>query len=708
MTELEKKIAAKIPGEDTGIEIRKTFCSICSPAFHCGVDAYVKDETVIKVEGTKGHPMNDGLLCTKGCNNRAYIYREDRLQTPLKRVGNRGEGKFEPISWEQAYDIIAENLLSLREKYGANSVAFFGGYQKWYRWLLQRFAYVYGSVNYGTESSVCFTSSLMAWKTMTGMMARPDMKNSKLFLAWGSGNHHSRHLNARSMEALKARGGKLIVVDPRLTPMAMRTADLHLRVRPGTDGLLANCIAGIIIRNGWQAQDYIDKYVYGFDAYKSYVTSLDVEEVSRTTTVPVADIQRAAEMIGTIGPMSCECNPTSVIHQTNGYQTMRSVFALLAITGNYDVAGGNQPNPITFCDQGAGYLSYESEFENERTPAGFENRVGCGRFPVWGALIHQMQAVDLPRQINEGTPYPIRGLFALGLNRRIFPDSEGFRRALEKLDFFVDADLFMTDAAKYADIVLPVCSSFEREEIKVYPGGYAKYYKPVIQPLYDSRNDAQILQELAIRMDLDDELLKSGYRQCAEHIFRDTGFDFEELIASPLPVKAPGLKAYVPLEYLENGCQTPTGKLELYSTVVEKAGAEKGLEPLPKWYEPAVNPDEEYPFLLLAGIRIPNAIHSHLHKVPWARSLRPFPMADISLEDAQELGLSKNDDICLYNQYGAIQVKANPTAMITKGQVSMYHGYSEADVNLLFDTGNTDPYSGFPGFKHGSCNIRKL
>lgn len=560
MTELEKKMAAKIPGEDTGIEVKNTFCSICSPAFHCGIDAYVKDGKVVKVEGTKGHPMNDGLLCTKGCNNRAYIYREDRLKTPLKRIGDRGEGKFEAISWDEAYDIIAEKLLDIRLKYGASSVAFFGGYQKWYRWLFQRFSYAFGSVNYGTESSACYTASNMAWRTLTGFMAKPDLKNAKLYLAWGGGNHHSRPLNTKKIEEFKKNGGKLIIVDPRHTPMAMRTADLHLRVKPGTDGLLANCIAGILIRNGWQDKEYIEKYTYGFDAYAEYVTSLDVNEVSRITEVPAADILQAAEMVGQIKPMSCECNPTSVIHQTNGYQTMRSIISLTAITGNYDTVGGNQANAITFCDQGAGFNTLEHEFATELTPDGFEDRVGGKKFPVWSALVHQMQSVDLPRQIVEESPYPIHGLFTLGLNYRIFPDSELFRKALEKVDFYVDADLFMTDSAKYADVVLPVCSSFEREEIKVYPGGFAKYYLPVIEPLYESRDDARILQDLAIRMDLKDELLKGGYRKCAEYIFKDSGFDFEELIRSPLPLQVPP-RPYVPYAYLEKGCNTETSTL---------------------------------------------------------------------------------------------------------------------------------------------------
>ena len=128
MTELEKKMKAKIPGEDTGIEIRHSLCAICSPSHHCGLDCYVKDGEIIRVEGTPGHPYSHGKLCTKGSAQRNYIYREDRIKTPLRRVGERGEGKFEPISWEEAYQIIAERLNKIKEEYSPHSVAFYSGY----------------------------------------------------------------------------------------------------------------------------------------------------------------------------------------------------------------------------------------------------------------------------------------------------------------------------------------------------------------------------------------------------------------------------------------------------------------------------------------------------------------------------------------------------------------------------------------------------
>ena len=692
MTELERKIAAKIPGPDTGITIKRTMCDICTPLCHCGIDAYVKDGRVIKIEGTKGHPMNDGVLCTKGSCNRNYIYREDRIRTPLKRVGPRGSGEFAPITWDEAYDLIAEKLLGIREKYGPNAVAFYTGYTKWYRFMLQRFAHVFGSVNYGTESSACFTASRMAWLTNTGKFARPDMPAAKLFVGWGSATHYSRWNVANGVDAFKRRGGTVLCVDPRITPGVQRNADLHLRVKPGTDGLLANCIAGIIIRNGWHDKAYIEKYVHGFEPYAAYVTALDVAETSRITGVPAADIEAAAHMIATIKPMSVENNPTSIIHQTNGFQTARAIFALTAITGNYNTPGGNQPLDFTFCEQGAGFHTEDEEFAVERAPADFDTaRIGAKRFPVWSRLVTQMQACDMARQILEGEPYPVRAIYAHGMNHRIFTDPEYLVRAIDTLDFFVDVDLFLTDTAKLADVVLPACSSFEREEFKVYPGGFAAYYTPVIEPLYESRSDARILQDLTARMGLDDPYLSAGYRACIEHVLEGSGVSVEALIASELPVKVANPGPPKPYGYLERGCDTASGKIELYSELIASCDPALGLEPLPKYYEPARRPDETYPFILQTGVRVPNALHSRLHKVPWARALRPEAAADISMEDAARLGIEAGDDICLYSGEGSICVKANPTSMVAPGQVFMYHAYAEADAASLISAGDLDP-----------------
>ncbi len=705
--DIEKKIKAKIPGKDTGIEIKKTFCDICTPINHCGIDAYVKDGTVLKIEGTIGHPMNNGKLCTKGACNRAYIYRKDRLKTPLRRVGQRGEGKFEEISWEEAISEIAEKMSAIKAQYGANSVLFYSGYAKSYRFMLQRLAHDFGSVNYATESSACFTAGKMAWTLNTGKMGRPDLENANLFVAWASPTHHARFTNGNAVDAFHRRGGTIISIDPRKTTISERDADLHLQIKPGTDGLLANGIAGYIIRKNKHDKEYIEKYVHGFEEYAKYVCSLDLDEVSRVTTIPKELIIKAADMIAGIKPMSVENSPTSLMHQANGTQAIRAIIALSIITGNYNTAGGNTCLDYTFCEQSAGFHTLDEEFAVETVPADFDkNRIGADKFPVWNRLVTQAQACDFSRQVIEETPYPIKCVYAHGMNHYMFPNTAYTEKALEKLDFFVDVDLFMTDTAKYADILLPACSSFEREEFKVYPGGFAAYYLPAISRLYDARPDFDIISQVAKALKLDDEYLAGGYRTCLEYVLKDTGLDIEELSGSDLPVKV-DIKKPGPYEYLNSGCNTPSGKLELFSEIIAEYADEYKLNPLPVYEEPALKTTDEYPFVLQTGVRIPGAIHTRLNKVNWARALRPDPMIDISFEDAEELGITKGEDVVVYNENGKIYVKANPSVTIKKGQACMFHGYSEANVALLLYKDIFDPYSGFPNYKSVICNIKK-
>ena len=291
MTELERKLKAKIPGPDTGIEIRRTLCDICSPGMHCGIAAYVKDGEVIKIEGLDGHPSNDGRLCTKGLSNRQYLYREDRIRTPLRRVGKRGEGRFEPITYEEAYAAIAQGLNKAKEQYGPESVAFYSGYSKWYRQLLRRFAYAFGSPNYGCESSACYTAAFMAWKVAAGDQAHPDMEHSDLFLGWAFNPFYSSYMGAKHAMELKDRGLKFLIVDTRRTPASEKLADLFLQPRTGTDGALALAIANVLIQRGWIDRPYIEKYVYGFEEYAAYAAGSHEGNIEAITGVPYHQVE---------------------------------------------------------------------------------------------------------------------------------------------------------------------------------------------------------------------------------------------------------------------------------------------------------------------------------------------------------------------------------------------------------------------------------
>ena len=712
MTELEKRIQAKIPGEDTGIEVRPSICAICSPDKHCGLDCYVKDGQIIKIEGTQDHPYNHGKLCTKGSSNRNYLYRKDRIQTPLKRVGERGEGKFEPISWDEAYKIIAENLNRIKETYSPHSVVFYSGHCKWYRFLLQRLAYSFGSVNYGTDDSNCAAATHLANAVTVGRSAGPDLAHTNVFLGWNYSGYYSDHMSVENVRKLKERGGKVIIIDTRYTPAAKNLADVFLHVNPGTDGALALGIANVIIENGWENKEYIEKYTYGFEEYKALAAKYPLDKVAKITGVTPEQIVEVARLYATNGPAATNYSACALTHRINGFQTHRAVFCLAGLTGNYDQPGGNLPIPQSWCHKPAGFTTREVEFRMCRKPDAV--RMGEGRFPIWDKYEHyqEYQAMTLQDSILHHEPYPIKAVFGMGMNLKMFPQTDAMVEAIKKLDFFVDVDLFSGFTTRYADIVLPACTTMERSELKAYGGGYFQYTKPVIPPLYESKSDANILCELAKVLGVDDPLLTAGHEACLDWIIEGTGVTIAELKkAEGRPVKVAS-KPYIPGSFIENGTTTPTGKFEFYSTSIASIDPKCGLNPLPEYEDALFDQNDEdtrtkYPFMLITGIRVPHTIHSRLHEVPWLRSLRPKPFIDVNKKDAAAMNIHDGDMMEVTSPYGRIRVMAHLTAKMKPGVLHMTHGYSEANVNCLIGKDHLDRYSGFPGLKAMRTNIRK-
>ncbi len=209
-------------------------------------------------------------------------------------------------------------------------------------------------------------------------------------------------------------------------------------------------------------------------------------------------------------------------------------------------------------------------------------------------------------------------------------------------------------------------------------------------------------------MQLDDELLCSGYRACVEFLFENSGIEnLDEVIASDLPVPVPNAVQTPPGEGLKNGLPTPTGKIELYSELIAGLHCDH-LDPLPVYAEPDDPGDAaEFPMTLMAGARLPNAIHSRLHTVSWTRALRPEVMADLHPDDAERLGIAQGDEILLETAVGKLRVKANLSYISGQNHVQLYHDYPEANANDLVPDTMLDPYTGFPSFKQIRCRVSK-
>lgn len=686
-------------------EWKRTICDICSPAFHCGIRAFVRGSRVERIEGDPDHPQSKGFLCAKGRANRRYIDNPERIRTPMRRAGARGEGRFEPVSWDEALAELAERLLRVRERDGAASAVFFSGFSKWYRPFLHRFANSFGSPNYMTESSTCMTSTMMAWEAATGQFTSADVGNAGVFLGWAYNPYYSRGPALFKVEEGRRRGMKVIIVDVRRTLAAERLADLFLQPRPGTDGALAWGLAREIIENGWTDGGYIREHVHGFPEYAAYADRFTPQETERLTGVPAALVREAARMLCQNGPMAINESAAPLAHHRNGFQNYRAVMALSAITGNYDRKGGQTPADFSYNYLCAGFSTREKEFIRE-TAGPMAERIGAARFPLWAALTDEAQACDLCRTAETGDPYPVRAILAHGMNLRMLPDTGRTGRMLRSLDFFCDVDLFWTDAAKCADLVLPACSSFERGELKAVGGGFLYHTAPAVEPLYESRSDAEILCALAREMKLSDPLLTAGVEACTDSILEGTGWTARALIEAGRPMRCETARPYEERALTRKGYRTPTGKFELWSEKIAPF-RDRGLEPLPVYEEPAGGDAEQYPFVLSTGARIPGMLHSRLERVDWLQALACGPEAALSPEDAAALGIETGDEIEIASPNGGIRMRARISHAVQKGVVQAPHGYRRADVNLLTDSELLDPYSGFPGYRSGRCAVRK-
>ena len=671
-------------------------CPVCSR--RCTMEIEVENGQMLSLRGKNDEGFEHcSALCPKGIRAIEYRNRPDRILSPLRRVGERGEGKFEEISWDEAIEEISQKLLTLREERGASSVAFFAGYTKWFRPLLQRFAAYFGSVNYGTESSSCQRSAIMANICDTGLQAAPDYENAGVILAT------ARRRFQPPLKAAVKRGAKFIVVDCGESPEIKSLATVHLRPRPGTDIALAYAIARELIISGKVDEDYISRHVHGYEAYARRAMEYSPEVAEALTGIPAKDIVTAAGIIGENLPLSIFEGFTGLIHHRNGMQAVRAWEALGAITGSYGRPGGNMPVARLRCD-GYGESNFRSfelshPFEMDRS-----ERIGSERFPLWSALLDECQAMDFPAAAENGT---LRAIFALGMNARMFPNSEGIFEMLKKLDFFVNCDVFLSDTCRYADIVLPAAVSFERRQLATVKFDSMVYLQePVVEPLGLARSDHEILAMLSRKMGLGDEILEGEREKVWEFLLSGTGISLDELKERGRPVAIPPVKKPLPLE---EGFPTPSGKFELSSLHIAPFAH---LDPLPDFFDPLGDQDREaYPLCLMAGVRTErygHALHCRTHTVPEIRALRPEAAVDVHPEDAEALGISKGDRVSLESPWGAIEVGVDIDDGLLRGCVNMYHGYSEADVNTLIPAHYLDPYSGFPGYKAIACRIRKV
>ena len=688
----------------------KSHCRMCHGG--CGVLVYVKDGKIAKIAGDPDCPINHGTLCSKGIAASQLVYHPDRLTYPVRRVGSKGSGKWERISWDEALDAIAEKILNYKESFGAESIVMGYGTGRENEAVIYRFANLLGSPNTLTAGHFCYGPRIATTIITCGTNPIVDYENNpRCIMVWGNNlviSNPDCYKGEPFSTALDA-GAKLIAVDPRLTRIAAR-ADIWLPLRPGTDTALALGMCNVIVQEELYDKEFVENYVHGWDAFVRRVNEYPLKKVEEITWVPKEKIQEAARLFATTKPAAIQWG-VAIEQQVNCADNNRALLALMGITGNIDVQGGQMlfSSPKI---RNVGQFGAHKMLSKEQA----EKRLGGDRFRLAGnfAIINPKCVWDA---ILEEEPYPVKMLFFISSNPVLTRgNAREVYRALEAVEFMAVADFFMTPTAELADIVLPAATWLEMDYIGDFwkRHGYILPRRKVVQ-IGECRSDHEMLNDLAHRVGQGEHWWDT-FEGGLDHILEPMGItwkDFEKMdyIRGDVNYR----------KYKEKGFSTPTGKFELYSTLLEKWG----YDPLPQFREPPEGPNsspeiyKKYPYILITGRRQPGFFHTENRQLPWLRELHKDPVVEIHPETAEKEGIGEGDWVIIESPRGKVRQRARLFAGMDPRIVSAEHawwfpenkdpghGWDESNINILTSNAyeDCDPAMGATHVRTLLCKI---
>jgi len=672
----------------------------------CGVRFLVQDNFIAKIENWPNFPNSP--LCVKAYALRDLRHHPERLLYPIKRTQSKESRNpgWARISWDEAYEIIVSKLKEIRDKYGPESVVFYVGNPKEPRAAVQRLCYTFGSPNYATESSVCRKAAELAELLTYGFqtLGNPPRAQTRLCVIWGSNPAWSAPYMMVRMLKAKKRGVKFIVIDPRITPTSEKLANLHLRVRPASDGALALAMINVLFRDEIYDVNFAEKWIFGLKELKEYAEAFSPEKVEKITWVPAKIIEEAAYLIAENAPVTFWLSPQTTIHCRNGVQNHRAILSLIALTGCIDVPGGiiiPAHPPLYSWDSG------DPEFcrRTDILPKIRDKRLDLQFFPVWARYLSEVQINMLPEYVRSGK---VKAILMWGGNTMMWPQTREYQEAIKSLEFAVAVDYFYRPwTHDFVDIVLPAATCLERRAPFAFLRGRV-YGRRVLKPPGECQEDWQIAFDIGVRLGYASEFWNGNIDEGLNFILKKIGLSLNDLEKSlESGVEIPSQEVYRKYEIGmlradgKPGFPTPSGKIEVYSTVLR----DYGFDPLPAFRMP-LQPTKEYPLILTTGCRVPFYAHSRWREIPNLRRFMPHPVANISPRDAAERGIKSGDNVIVSSPWGSIKVKANVTSMMLEGVVDVLHGWAEANVNELIPR-EWDPISGFPPFKEGICEVKK-
>jgi len=730
------------------MKTKKVTCASCD--IKCSVLADVEDNKIIRIRRDPTHPITPQSLCNKGAAFPDQMYHKDRILYPLKSIGKRGEGKWARVSWNEAMDEIADRLKTIVDRYGPEAVSGTAGAIVPYD-LARRFLNILGSPNFVAGTYLCLGNTSGVNRVTYGWNPFPDYWHTKCIVMWG----HDPQPNKWTAEYLWARdavkrGAKLIVVDPRISFSAKR-ADIHLRLRPGSDPALLMGWLNVIINEKLYDKDFVANWTVGFEQLKERVQEYSPKRVEEITWVPAEQVVAAARMYATCGPAIIPWNPATD-QMSNSTQALRAMGILRAICGYMDAEGGEMlmgyhPTVITEDEiamthllspeqrskqlllDSAKVLSYQFWEEYNEASEKVYGRKWASQI-LAGALANPAAVV---KAMATSKPYPVKAFLNSGSDPvTSFTDAKHMHDGFMSLDLLVSHDIFMVPTCQMSDFILPAAVWGEKYDLHNHWDWHTFMIggDKAVEPLGQAKDEYYFWRELGIRMGQEQYWQPKTQREWFEWRLQNVEPNFDEFMAKG------GLAAYPehPVlgsnpqwkKYEKTGFATPSGKVEIYSSVMEKYG----YDPLPRHveqYGTVVSDPKlaaEYPLTFFIGAKGDPYFQQQGRNIASLRRLAPEPWVEVHPDTGYDLGLSDGDFVTVETPHGKLFAVAKfsddahpkvlrvPYRWWLPEQAPYAPNFSGlfqvSDNNLTSDDPNyADPEQGIPSLRGLACKVYK-
>ena len=718
------------------IKKTRTQCTTCHA--RCGVFVYSdEDNNIVKIEGDPENPKSFGVVCGAGMSQREIHNNvEGRILYPMKRAGERGEGKWERITWDEALDLLADNCKRIAAEYGPEAIVTGQGTGRTSNHWHVRLNSSLGLEGWSlVPTHVCLMPHILPNAISMGIYspAAGDLGNSNTIVLWGQ-NPAMERAFTKLMYARQDAGANLIVVDTRYQDMS-KHADLAIQPRPGTDAALALGIIREVVKNGWYDQDWIDNWTYGFEELVERVEEWTPEKVAEVCQIDADDVRTAARMMGTGGPVGMMIGLGPGCMHSNAIQNGRAIACLQGLLGWIDVPGGVSV-PLSFSVMLDDKITLWDSAKDPGRPDLFT--FGGEEHPLYKSFGRSNDPHATFEAIITGKPRPVKAFVAIANDPLLCYENTNLTyeaMTSPNLEFIAVKDFYFSPTAKLADLVLPSADWSERctydEEID---GNLILAFDQAVEAPGECWDDWKFFLEWGKRIKPEDWPWKNEKEMVLWRLkeFYDFDLTWDEFQAVPVRSTEPGGQAGEPVykKYEKGmlrpdgqpGFPTTTGRIEFFCPTMQAFG----YDPLPDYTEPAESPlsqpelAKEYPLILTTGHRVYSFFHSAWTNIPAQRKLYPDPFAVVHPDDAKAYGITDGEWITISSPRGHIISKALVSRETKKGVVCVPrpgwrdecpelglpgYGWDKANGNILVPSVPAEPGYGATPMRSSLCKI---